>query len=220
MFIDEPNHIYIAIPTYDLIEYSDNYSDTLGSLWLFKRDEVPSNNAYLTIDNCQSFKYKTALVGKTADAVNNTNSFVRTRNSCSIKAFEYILEIVRNVINQLQINLELNWIKDSILSSDGNSAKLKITDAKLHVPIVTLSTTDNVNLTKQLSHGFKRSVYWNGYQTNPAKVIKKGKNMYELHNASFEGVKILCVLAYFVAAGADADVDKGIKGNKKYFFPR
>ena len=44
--------------------------------------------------------------------------------------------------------------------------------------------------------------------------------MYELLNATFEGVKILCVLAYFVAAGVDADVDKGIKGNKKYFFPR
>ena len=43
--------------------------------------------------------------------------------------------------------------------------------------------------------------------------------MYELLNAIFEGVKI-CVIAYFVAAGVDADVDKGIKGNKKYFFPR
>ena len=40
--------------------------------------------------------------------------------------------------------------------------------------------------------------------------------MYELLNAIFEGVKI-CVIAYFVAAGVDADVDKGIKGNKKYF---
>ena len=118
-----------------------------------------------------------------------------------------------------KIHLEFNWIEGSILSSDGNSAKLKITDTKLHVPIVILSTTDNVNLTKQLSNGFKRSVYWNGYQTNPAKVIKKGKNMYELLNAIFEGVKI-CVIAYFVAAGVDADVDQGIKGNKKYFFPR
>ena len=34
---------------------------------------------------------------------------------------------------------------------------------KLYVPIVTLSTKDNVNLTKQLNEGFKRSVYWNEY---------------------------------------------------------
>ena len=72
-----------------------------------------------------------------------------------------------------KIHLELNWIEDSILSSAGDSAKIKITDAKLHVPIDTLSTKDNINLAKQLSNGFKRSVYWNNYQTNPAKVIKK-----------------------------------------------
>ena len=42
VFVDEENHIYIAImPMYNLIEYSDNYSDTSGSLWQFKRDEVP-----------------------------------------------------------------------------------------------------------------------------------------------------------------------------------
>ena len=37
---------------------------TSGSLWHFKRDEVPDNNAELTIDNFQSFKYKAALLGK------------------------------------------------------------------------------------------------------------------------------------------------------------
>ena len=29
------------MPMYNLIEYSDNYSDTSGSLWQFKRDEQP-----------------------------------------------------------------------------------------------------------------------------------------------------------------------------------
>ena len=55
-FVDEANHIYIAMPMYNLIEYSDNYSDTSGSLWQFKRDEVPADNAALTINNSQSFK--------------------------------------------------------------------------------------------------------------------------------------------------------------------
>ena len=41
IFVDEANHIYITIPMYNLIEYSDNYSDTLGSSWQFKRDEAP-----------------------------------------------------------------------------------------------------------------------------------------------------------------------------------
>ena len=76
-FVDKANHIYIAMPMYNLIEYSDNYSDTSGSLWQFKKDDVPVNDANLTIDNSQSFKYKSALVGKTANAVNNTSSSVK-----------------------------------------------------------------------------------------------------------------------------------------------
>ena len=44
---------------------------------------------------------------------------------------------------------------------NNRQATFKITSTKLYVPIVTLSTKDNVNLTKQLNEGFKRSVYWN-----------------------------------------------------------
>ena len=51
VFVDEANHIYIAMLMYNLIEYSDNYSDTSTLLWQFKRDEVPANNADLTINN-------------------------------------------------------------------------------------------------------------------------------------------------------------------------
>ena len=64
VFIDEANHIYIAMPMCNLTEYSDNYSDTSGHLWQFKRDKIPVNNSDLTADYSQSFKYKTDLVGK------------------------------------------------------------------------------------------------------------------------------------------------------------
>ena len=67
---------------------------------------------------------------------------------------------------------------------------------------------------------FERSVYWNSYETKPAKLIEQGKNIYELLNASFQGVKRLFVFAYFIAAGNDADQEAGIKDNKKYFLPR
>ena len=53
-----------------------------------------------------------------------------------------------------KVHLELNWIEDCILSSAGDYVKFKTTDAKLHAAIVTLSTKDNVSLTKQLSDGF------------------------------------------------------------------
>ena len=51
VFVDEAEHIYIAMPMYNLIEHSENYSDTSGSLWQLTRDEVPTNNVDLTINS-------------------------------------------------------------------------------------------------------------------------------------------------------------------------
>ena len=121
------------------------------------------------------------------------------------------------LIINCKVYLELNWIEDCILSSAGNSARFEITDTKLPVPIVTLSTKDSANLINQLNERFKRSVYWNSYKTKPAKVIEKGKNLYQLLNASFQGVQILFVRAYFIANGGNDEA--GIK-NKRYFLPR
>ena len=84
-----------------------------------------------------------------------------------------------------KVYVELNWIEDCILFSAGGTAKFAITDTKLHVPIVTLSTKDSANLAKHLKEGFKVSVYWNSYETKPSKVIKQGKNRHKLLNASF-----------------------------------
>ena len=65
-FVDEAVHINISMPVYNLIEYSDNYSDTSRSLWQFKRDEQPidNNGAFinLTAENSSSFKYKSILL--------------------------------------------------------------------------------------------------------------------------------------------------------------
>ena len=68
-FDDEADIVNITMPMYNLIEYSDNYSDTSGSLWNFKRDEI--GDVDLTIDNASSFKYKANLIGDTvADGAN------------------------------------------------------------------------------------------------------------------------------------------------------
>ena len=62
------------MPMYSLIEYSDNYSDTSGSLWQFKRDEI-TNNADVSNDNAPSFKYKASIIGNTEN--NRTKSGVK-----------------------------------------------------------------------------------------------------------------------------------------------
>ena len=150
----------------------------------------------MTISNSQLFKYKAALVGKTANH-NNGNFFVKDiKIVVPLKFLSNFWRSSEMPLIKCKIHLELNWIEDCILSSVWNSAKFEITDARLHVPVVTLSTKDRksnktikVNLTKQLTEGFNRSVYWNSYQTKPAKVIEEGKNIYELLNASFQGVR-------------------------------
>ena len=55
------------MPMYNLIEYSDNYSDTSGSLWYFKRDEITNNADVTNDDNAPSFKHKAILTGYTGN---------------------------------------------------------------------------------------------------------------------------------------------------------
>ena len=74
-----------------------------------------------------------------------------------------------------KIHLELNWNNDCVMygadtyTGGGNvndrETTFQITSTKMYVPFVTLSTKDNVNLTKQINEGFKRSVYWNEYKS-------------------------------------------------------
>ena len=59
-----------------------------------------------------------------------------------------------------KVELLLKWYETCLLTA-ATTATFEITDAKLYVPIVTLSLEDNSKLTKLLSEGFKRSIYWN-----------------------------------------------------------
>ena len=76
-FVDEADIINIIMPMYNLIEYSDNYSDTSGSLWQFRTDEI-EGDVNLTIDNAPSFKYKANRIGATvADGANGKKENVK-----------------------------------------------------------------------------------------------------------------------------------------------
>ena len=55
-FVDYADFINIAMPMFNLIEYSDNYSDTSGGLWGFKRDEIVNNADVTNDDNATSCK--------------------------------------------------------------------------------------------------------------------------------------------------------------------
>ena len=98
-------------------------------------------------------------MGKATDATDG-NSFVKSTKI--IVPLKYLSNFWRSLEMPLincKVYLKLNWIEDCILPSAGNSAKCEITDAKLYVSIVTLSTKDTANFTKQLNKGFRRSFY-------------------------------------------------------------
>ena len=77
-FVDYADFINITMPMYNLIEYSDNYSDTSGSLWQFKRDELNVNdvNTIFNNDNAPSFNYKASIIGNTVADGDNSKKMV------------------------------------------------------------------------------------------------------------------------------------------------
>ena len=103
-----------------------------------------------------------------------------------------------------------------------NTAIFKIIDAKMYVPVVTLSTEDNARFSKLLSEGFNRSIYWNEYKVIDNRVVaiaaaNEEKHIRELLNPSCNGVKRLFVLAY-----ANTTVNNQVSDDsyKEYFLPR
>ena len=152
------------MPMYNLFQYSDNYSDTSGSLWNYKRDEIIDNADVTNDNNAPAFKYKANLIGNTEN--NGTKNGVKI--SVPLKYLSNFWRSLEMPLLNCKIETTLKWIENCILTTD-NTATFKITDAKLDVPIITLSSEDNVKLSKLLSEGFKRPIYWNEYKVIPIK---------------------------------------------------
>ena len=110
-----------------------------------------------------------------------------------------------------KVELSLSWDPNCVLSNFVGASTFTITDAKLYVPIVTLSIEDNSKLSKLLSEGFKRSAYWNKYQVIPNKMVNIAINyliqmIKELRDCLF----LLTIIQQVFS----------IDSFKKYFLPR
>ena len=180
------------MPMYNLIEYIDNYSDTSGSLLGFKRDEIVNNAVVSNDDNAPLFKYKASTIG-------NTEKNGRKNGVKMAVPLKYLSNFWRSLEMPLinyKVELSLNWIERCLLTI-AYTVIFKITDAKLYVPVVTLSAEDNVKLSKLLGKRFKRSIYWNEYKVTDNKVVKIATNneekyIRELLDSTCQGVKIFC----------------------------
>ena len=96
--IEISENLDIIMPMYNLIEYSDNYSDSSGSLYQFKRDESRMNDnnnpLNITLKNSSSFKYKASLLGKADDADGNDRSL---KNAKIVVPLKYLSNFFRSL---------------------------------------------------------------------------------------------------------------------------
>ena len=150
--IDNTKDIDIVMQIYNLIEYSDNYSKTYGSLWQYYKYDPNDNLA-----DSESFKYKVKIAGK-APADRTTKNVETIVPLKLVSNFWRALEM--SLIN-CKVNLELTWSRDCVITNSSREGKFAIIETKLYVPVVTLSAQDNAKLLPQLKSGFKRTINWN-----------------------------------------------------------
>ena len=113
--VDNAKDIDIVMPMYNLIEYSDNYSKTYGSLWQYCKDipAVDDDNAIVNFINKNltlSFNFKAKMMGQTGDD--------GTRNVEIMVPIKYLSNFWRTLeipLINCEVNLILTWSKDCVV---------------------------------------------------------------------------------------------------------
>ena len=140
--VDTAENLDIVMPMYNLIEYSDNYQDSSATLYQYKRDEPPEDDAAadLTVDNSNSLKYKIKLLDNVTEVAVDAAG-VRRLNVKVVVPLKYLSNFFRSLeipLINCKIKLNLAWKKECVLSTGAGEAVFIINDTKLYVPIVTL----------------------------------------------------------------------------------
>ena len=94
-----------------------------------------------------------------------------------------------------EVNLILTWLSDCVITDSNGAGTFEISDTKLYVPVVTLSTEENAKLLQQLKSGSKRVINWNKYLSEP-ELIRRNPNLNHLVEPSLQGISRLFVLAF------------------------
>ena len=213
--VDTTENLDIAMPMYNLIEYSDNYQDSSATLYQYKQDEPPDDIAdNLTQDNSKSFDYKIKLLGN-PEVVNN----IARLNVKIVVPLKYLSNFFRSLEMPLincKVKLNLTWKKECVLSNHRSEVVFIINDTKLYVPVVTLSKEDNKDFIEQENKDFQRSIYWNEYKTKEQNE-NVDNNVFKYINLdpAFQGVNRLFFMANSRVAN---EPDKN--SQQKYYLPR
>ena len=166
------------MPMYNLIEYSDNYSKTSGSLWQYCK-EIPAvnNNGDIVDFNganaTDSFNFKTKITGQT-----NDDGIINVEIMVPLKYLSNFWRTLEMPLINCEVELILDWSANCVIiytNIDDQVPTFTITETNLYVPVVTLSTQDNAKLLPQLKSGFKRKISWNKYQAKPELLARNQK---------------------------------------------
>ena len=192
--IDNAKDIDIVMSIYKLIEYSDNYAKTTGSLWQYCKDIPARNNNEIVIfaenNLTDSFNFKVKFTGQTG-----TNGRKDVEIMVPLKYLGNFWRTLEMPLINCKVNLILTWSSTCVLVAtniQNQSATFAITDTKLYVPVVTLSTQENTQFLQQLKSGFKRLINWNKYLSKP-ELLAQNPNLNHLVEPSFQGVNRLFV---------------------------
>ena len=208
---------------YSLIDYSSNYSETTGRLWFYLKDEGTDFNDIANTKDFKSFKYKAKLLGNTFAQPNPNQTNGILKNATIAVPLKYLSNFWRSLempsIN-CKVELKLKWTKHCALCANGSDNVhdnynanniFTIKGTQLYVPVVTLSTNDNHKLSKLLSKGFERSVYWNKYKTKSENKNTTNEYRYFLES-NFVGL--------FVVVYLNRNNDVKRCKTRKYYLPK
>ena len=177
------------MPMYNLIEYSDNYAKATGSLWQYFRDEPVDDDD--DIEDSKSFKSKEKITGKTPNDDNEKDVEIMVL----LKYLSNFCRTLEMPLINCEVNLILTRSSTCVITNCIGAGTFAITDTKLYVPVVTLSTQENNKFLQQLKSGFERIINWNKYLSKP-ELLAQNLNLNYLVEPSFQGVNRLFVLAF------------------------
>ena len=178
--------IDIVMALYNLLEYSDNYAKTSGSLWQYYRDEPNDNLA-----DSESFKSRIKITGKTPNNGNEKDAEIMV----PLKYLSNFWRTLEMPLINCEVNLILTWSSICVITNSTGAGTFAIINTKLYVPVITLSTQDNSNLLQQLKSCFKRVINWNKYLSKP-ELLAQNPNLNHLVEPTFQGVNRRFVLDF------------------------
>ena len=212
--IDNAEDLDVIMPMYNLLEYSKKYSKTTGSFWNYYRDEPNSganNNINYSIKDSKSFDYKTSITGKLEGnntekeseivvPLKNFSNFWRTLDmlliTCEINLILALSEICVLISKATRTAVPAQGENPAVAAiNNPTNTTFQIKDAKLYVPVVTLSTESDKILLEQLRTGFKITIKWNKCRSEMTNQTQNN-NLSYLIDSTFTKVNRLFVLSF------------------------